>query len=454
MKAITKVLCIAAVGCSLVWGQGPTWTTSKIEPYNGYDYELWNQNNSGSVSMKLTGDNGTVANAVGGTFTAQWSGTENVLFRSGKKWGSSSTTTVASLGNAVVNFAATWSSGDNVKMLGIYGWAYYAAGSVPTKDENGTSRTYSNQIEYYIIQDRGNTYNPASQGTNSKKYGSATIDGIAYDFYVCDRIGQAMLTGSGNFKQYFSVPANTNSHRTSGTVTVSKHFEEWIKAGMKMDGPLYEIAMKVESYTGASKNSSGNATVTKNLLTIGGSVPTPSSNSGGGTSSSSGSATTEPQECGEYQTSFCGGLAYGSVLSNSTAMPSVGTCLYIGDFEVIQPALSATVAINGVENTCGADWDNCSYNDKPAAKDGGYYVYVKTGSINSYEDNGWQGIEAKSKPACSTNPIILKTQLSSIKHQNPVYYSLRGEPLGNAKPQKSGVYIVKEGYSAKKIVVK
>jgi hypothetical protein len=37
---------------------------------------------------------------------------------------------------------------------------------------------------------------------------------------------------------------------------------------MKMDGPLYEVAMKVESYTG-SGNSNGSATVTKNLLCIG-----------------------------------------------------------------------------------------------------------------------------------------------------------------------------------------
>ncbi|MCL2281868.1 MAG: glycoside hydrolase family 11 protein [Fibromonadales bacterium] len=301
MKTITKVLALALAAPLLVFAQCDTWTTSTIRNCNNYDYELWNQNNSGTVSMKINGNS-----TVGGTFTAQWSGTENVLFRAGKKWGSSSTTTVSSIGNAVLEFAATWSSGDNVKMLGIYGWAYYPSGSVPTKQENGTSATFSDQIEYYIIQDRG-SYNPASSGTNAKKYGSATIDGIVYDFYVCDRINQPMLTGNGNFKQYFSVPQSTGSHRTSGTVTVSKHFEEWHKAGMIMSTcRLYEIAMKVESYTGSSKNSSGNATVTKNLLTIGGSLP--SSNSGGGTSSaatgtsssSSGQAVTQATNCNNF----------------------------------------------------------------------------------------------------------------------------------------------------------
>jgi hypothetical protein len=151
-------------------------------------------------------------------------------------------------------------------MLGIYGWAYYPAGSVPTTTEKGQNASFSNQIEYYIIQDRGN-YNPGSGG---KKYGEATIDGIAYDFWMADRINQPMLTGNGTFKQYFSVPKNTSSHRQSGMIHISKHFEEWDKAGMKMmDCPLYEVAMKVESYTG-SANGGGSANVTKNLLTLGG----------------------------------------------------------------------------------------------------------------------------------------------------------------------------------------
>jgi hypothetical protein len=273
MYGLKKVIPVFAAAAALVaalpvavQAQGPTWTSSKIEKYNGYDYELWNQDNKGTVSMKLTGDNGS---SVGGTFEATWSSTTNVLFRSGRKFtntsgqsvdGGGAGKTAAALGNITIDFAATWSSSDNVKMLGVYGWAFFASGSTPSN--------FSNQIEYYIIQDRG-SYNSATSGTNSSKKGSATIDGIVYDFYVCDRMGQPMLTGNGNFKQYFSVPQNTSSHRTSGKITVSKHFEEWVKAGMKMDGPLYEVAMKVESYSG-NNSSSGQAKVTKNILTIGG----------------------------------------------------------------------------------------------------------------------------------------------------------------------------------------
>src|SRR5690554_3695890 len=374
---------------SLVIAQGPTWTSNKIEPYNGYDYELWNQNGAGSVNMKLTGDNGSGANAKGGTFEATWSGTENVLFRSGKKFKNNET--VSSVGNITVDFEATWSSSDNVKMLGVYGWGYFASGAQPSG--------FSDQIEYYIIQDRG-SYNSATSGTNCKEKGGATIDSIAYKFTECDRINQPMLTGDGNFKQYFSYPTSTSSHRQKGLITVSKHFEEWAKAGMSMN-KLYEVAMKVESYTGASRNSNGSAKVTKSLLTIGGSAP-PQGTSSSSTLPRSSSSVAPVTVCSDYKTSYCGGSS--SFTANTTSIPSGGSCVFIKDFEVIQPSLSSTVSINGVSNTCGSDSDNCNYNDKPAAVHGGYYVYVASGSsINDYENNGWQSVIAGA-PNCNLSP--------------------------------------------------
>lgn len=265
-KDFAAILACLLIGSSMAWGQCTVWTTSTIRNCSGIDYELWNQNNRGAVNMQISGGS---ANPNGGTFEATWNGTENILFRAGKKWGASSRTTARSLGGITLNFAATWTSSDNVKMLGVYGWAYYPSGSVPTQTEKGQNTNFSNQIEYYIIQDRGN-YNPGAGGMNAKKYGEATIDGIAYDFWVADRINQPMLTGNGNFKQYFSVPKSTGSHRQSGIVSISTHFEEWDKAGMKMmDCPLYEVAMKVESYTG-SAGGRGSANVTRNILTFGG----------------------------------------------------------------------------------------------------------------------------------------------------------------------------------------
>lgn len=260
-KVIGAALACLAIGTSLTWAQGTcgTWTTSKIQNCDGYDYELWNQNNKGTVSQKITGGK---SNPLGGTFEATWSGTENILTRAGKKWGSSSTTTPKTAGNITIDFEATWSSGDNVKMMGVYGWAYYPQANIPSG--------FSNQIEYYIIQDRG-SYNPATSSTNSKKFGSGTIDGILYDFWTADRINQPDLSGgNGTFKQYFSVPQSTSSHRQKGMISVSKHFEAWEAAGMKfMDCRLYEVAMKIESYTGPSAGGNGSAKVSKNILTIG-----------------------------------------------------------------------------------------------------------------------------------------------------------------------------------------
>src|SRR5690554_330378 len=390
MKNKTSLISLAIIALSsFAIAQGPTWTSNKIEPYNGYDYELWNQNGAGSVNMKLTGDNGSGANAKGGTFEATWSGTENVLFRSGKKFKNNET--VSSVGNITVDFEATWSSSDNVKMLGVYGWGYFASGAQPSG--------FSDQIEYYIIQDRG-SYNSATSGTNCKEKGGATIDGIAYKFTECDRINQPMLTGDGNFKQYFSYPTSTSSHRQKGLITVSKHFEEWAKAGMSMN-KLYEVAMKVESYNGASRNSNGSAKVTKNLLTIGGSAP-PQGTSSSSTLPRSSSSVAPVTVCSDYKTSYCGGSS--SFTANTTSIPSGGSCVFIKDFEVIQPSLSSTVSINGVSNTCGSDWDNCNYNDKPAAVHGGYYVYVASGSsINDYENNGWQSVIAGA-PNCNLSP--------------------------------------------------
>jgi len=197
------------------------------------------------------------------------------------------------------------------------------------------------------------------------------------------------------------------------------------------------------------------------------------------------SSSAGPTTC-EYRISFCGGLPYSSVLSNSTAIPTVGQCLYIGDFSIIQPYLNSTVAINGVENTFGDEWG--AYNTKPDKKDDGYYVYVKAGKINDNTDNapeidGWRGIVAKAKPNCTpvaessssraassssraassssraassssrgTTPITDQPLL--VASHSPTYYSLKGEPLGNAKPQKAGVYIVKQGNSIQKTIVR
>lgn len=401
-----KLIFPLILGCASLWaGEVLTCsngTSQQMRTVNGYDYELWSQNGTGTASLTITADSKPEN---GGTFSAEWSGTINVLSRSGKKFKNNET--VSSVGTITIDFEATWSSSDNVKMLGIYGWGYFASGTQPSN--------FSDQIEYYIIQDRG-SYNSATSGTNCTQKGSATIDGILYNFTECDRIGQPMLTGNGNFKQYFSYPASTANHRTSGRVTVSRHFAEWAKAGMPMN-KLYEVAMKVESYTGNTGTARGSANVTKNILCIGSSCddgessPSETSSSSSGTASSSSSAIAANPTCSDYDPAFCGGAAFADVIGNSASIPASGECLYIRDFEVIQPSLGSTVSINGESNTCGDEWDDCNYNAKPETKDGGYYVYVSSGTINDYESNGWVNIVSGEKPNCASGTDPDKTFL-------------------------------------------
>ena len=257
-KVLTTAFAMAAISSSISWGQTVTCsngTSQKMGSAGGYDYELWSQNGAGSATMKLN-----VSDENGGAFEVEWSGTVNMLARTGKRWGSNSTVTVQNVGNITSEFDVEWSSSDNVKYVSVYGWGYYDQQDIPSG--------FSNEIEYYIVQDRG-SYNPTSGG---KKWGSAVIDGISYDFYTTDRIQQPSLSGTSTFKQYWSIPSNTSQHRTKGTISISKHFSEWAKVGMKM-GKLYEVAsMKIESYTGNTGTANGYAKVKKNLLKIGGSA--------------------------------------------------------------------------------------------------------------------------------------------------------------------------------------
>ena len=257
-KVLTTAFAMAAISSSISWGQTVTCsngTSQKMGSAGGYDYELWSQNGAGSATMKLN-----VSAENGGAFEVEWQGTINMLARTGKRWGSNSTVTVQNVGNITSEFDVEWSSTDNVKYVSVYGWGYYDQQDIPSG--------FSNEIEYYIVQDRG-SYNPTSGG---KKFGSATIDGIEYDFYTTDRIQQPSLSGTSTFKQYWSIPKNTSQHRTKGTISISKHFSEWAKVGMKM-GKLYEVAsMKIESYTGNTGTANGYAKVKKNLLKIGGSA--------------------------------------------------------------------------------------------------------------------------------------------------------------------------------------
>ena len=75
-------------------------------------------------------------------------------------------------------------------------------------------------------------------------------------------------------------------------------------------------------------------------------------------------------------------------------------------------------------------------------------------SSSSLESSSSSETTSDSSSSEEGTTSILGSVLSTQGSQIITYYSIKGEPLGSAKPQKAGIYIIKQGYSIKKIVVR
>jgi len=127
-----------------------------------------------------------------------------------------------------------------------------------TRSDNGTAGDYSYlgiygwsrnpMIEWYIVEDwyGSGIIRPSNMGGGASKKGEFTVDGEVYFIYQATR-----PSGSGNiegrnvsFQQYFSV---RQSRRQSGTISITEHFKEWEKLGMKLGNNMYEAKFLVEA---------------------------------------------------------------------------------------------------------------------------------------------------------------------------------------------------------------
>jgi len=546
MKKIVAVLCFTMAFAISVFAQTVDPCTqstalsnpSKVITNNGtgtlsgsgstqIHYEMWTDGGqTGNNKLSWYGSD----KGGGAAFKAEWANPNDYLGRVGYYWGNGNAYT--SYKNIYVDYnykGRKTGSGGSYSYIGIYGWSRNSSAS----DNN------RKLIEYYIIDDWFGSGQLGTATTGGSKVGEYTLDGGTYYVITNIRYNKPSIDGDKTFTQYFAIRQGMGSNtRQCGTYSVTEHFKKWDAMNLKL-GNMYEAKFLVEA-------GGGTGSVDLTYLKFSqedqprGSTGTTSSNSTGGASSSSKASSSSmaaaSPTCNDYQSSFCGGIAWADVKGGSTDVPTEGKCLYIGDFGTIQPNLSSTVAINGVENVCGDAWSSCGYNEKPAAKDGGYYVYVKKGTINIYENNGWKDIVPKPKPTCSAPPAtpsssskassssvaassssskassssvaasssssskassssvaassssssaasssseasvasssseseedsssssegedvtpISNPQLSIQNSKPPTYFSLKGEPLGNAKPQKAGIYIVKQGSSVSKIVVR
>jgi len=230
--ALSAMMFAAAVPSSMVSFAADRCDQGKTS--DGYDWELWNQNNQGQASMNL-GSNGG--------YSCSWSNIQNVLFRTGKKLGS--TKGWQDYNGIQYNYDVDYTPKGNSYMC-VYGW---------TEDPT---------VEYYIVEAWGDWRPP---GSNNPK-ASLTVDNKQYDLFTSTRVNQPSIHGTETFEQYWSVrktnDAAVNQKRNlKGTITVSDHFAAWEKAGMKM-GKMYEVAFNIEGYM-----SSGEANVKTAELKMG-----------------------------------------------------------------------------------------------------------------------------------------------------------------------------------------
>ena len=201
---------------------------------DGYSYEIWAADTNQPSSMTL-GDNGT--------FTTKWNcagPNGNFLARRGIDMGS--TKTFQQYGAISCDFDVSWSaSSSGNSRLCIYGW------------------TQNPLVEYYIVEDWKNWCPPNGSPGAGSPLGTVDLDGAKYYIYKENR-NSYTIEGNKPFVQYFSV---RSSGRTSGTISVSKHFEAWESKGLQM-GKMYEVAFNVEGW-----ESNGEANVKKNTITLG-----------------------------------------------------------------------------------------------------------------------------------------------------------------------------------------
>ncbi|KAH7018294.1 glycoside hydrolase [Microdochium trichocladiopsis] len=179
--------------------------------HNGFYYSFWTDG-QGNVQYR---------NGNGGQYSVNWSGNGNWV--GGKGWMPGSARTI--------NYSADYRPNGN-SYLAIYGW------------------TRNPLIEYYVVENFG-TYNPSSGATRT---GQVTCDGGTYGLYRSTRYNAPSIDGTRTFDQFWSV---RESKRSSGTVSMSCHFNAWANAGMRLGSEHNYQIVATEGYF-----SSGSATVT------------------------------------------------------------------------------------------------------------------------------------------------------------------------------------------------
>lgn len=184
---------------------------------NGYNYEIWRDGNSGS--MTVFGGDADCA------FKASWNNSGDFLARVGYYDGAA-TKKYTDLGDIIAeyNYKKEGNGGGSYSYIGIYGW------------------TKNPLIEYYIVDD---SFTPNGGGMfwGASAKGTYTLDGDTYTLYIGQRTNAPSIDGNGkNFQQVF---AKRNTYRQCGHISVSEHFKKWSSMGVNMGG-VYDCKILCE----------------------------------------------------------------------------------------------------------------------------------------------------------------------------------------------------------------
>ncbi|GIJ89519.1 hypothetical protein Asppvi_008461 [Aspergillus pseudoviridinutans] len=172
----------------------------------GFYYSLYNDNHAGA---------GYTEDPNSGHFKLGWNLPSRSEFLGGKGFRGGSTRTL------------TWDGHFSAKgdyTLAIYGW------------------TTNPVTEWYIVESHG-TGTPGNGHILGQVYAN---DGV-YDVYMLPYRNVPEIYGTKNFNQLWSV---RRSHRTTGTVDVTAHFNRWKQLGLQPGNPVFQM-VTAEGFQGS-----------------------------------------------------------------------------------------------------------------------------------------------------------------------------------------------------------
>ncbi|MCQ2198381.1 MAG: glycoside hydrolase family 11 protein [Paludibacteraceae bacterium] len=187
---------------------------------NGFNYELWQNNNSKGYMTVFGGEENCA-------FKAHWENSGDFIARVGYFWGKEGTSPkYAELDgdiHAEYKFTKSGTSND-YSFVGIYGW---------TKKPN--------TVEFYIVDD---SFNRMTTPWNTEYVGKVTVDGATYNIYSGKRDLAPSIYDYSDFTQVFSI--RQGGTRQCGHISITEHFKAWEKLGIKL-GELYDCKFFIET---------------------------------------------------------------------------------------------------------------------------------------------------------------------------------------------------------------